>query len=224
MQHKHFQIQPFTNCGGTQGGRFSPCITVCTPCLSSLPPAHGLRTPREEIALTAWPKIQSQSQIFQYGRSIFCLPHQPNFSDIFDLFLHWVSVVRGNVDEQYIIYYALNIPKKLHSFHSVTKVIQLEYLYFGPYFAFIINNYTYLEKVTYWIKPSKFIVFDWQTHICLNCVCYHWVYYAFKSKVSDIAYQKHTSPSFIHHSIYCINKKRIGLCPGIFCCRLKREN
>ena len=56
---------------------------------------HGLRTPREEIALTAQLRIQSQSQIFRYGRSIFCLPHQPNFSDIFDLCLHWVSVVRG---------------------------------------------------------------------------------------------------------------------------------
>ena len=46
---------------------------------------HGLRTPREEIAFTARPKIQSQSQIFRYGGSIFCLPHRPNFSDIFDL-------------------------------------------------------------------------------------------------------------------------------------------
>ena len=57
--------------------------------------SHGLRTPREEIAFTARPKIQSQSQIFRYGRSIFCLPHRPNFSDIFDLCLHWVSVVRA---------------------------------------------------------------------------------------------------------------------------------
>jgi hypothetical protein len=55
---------------------------------------HGLRTPREEIAFTARPKIQSQSQIFRYCGSIFCLPHRPNFSDIFDLCLHWVSVVR----------------------------------------------------------------------------------------------------------------------------------
>ena len=35
-------------------------------------------------------------QIFRYGRSIFCVPHRPNFSDIFDLCLHWVSVVRGS--------------------------------------------------------------------------------------------------------------------------------
>ena len=46
---------------------------------------HGLRTPREEIAFTtAWPKIQSQSQIFRYGRRIFCLPslgvHSPRYS------------------------------------------------------------------------------------------------------------------------------------------------
>ena len=61
---------------------------------------HGLRTPREEIAFTAWPKIQSQSQIFRYGRSIFCLPHRPNFSDIFDLCIHWVSVVRGYIHVQ----------------------------------------------------------------------------------------------------------------------------
>ena len=58
-------------------------------------PTHGLRTPREEIAFTARPKIHSHSQIFRYGGSIFCLPHRPNFSDIFDLSLHWVSVVRG---------------------------------------------------------------------------------------------------------------------------------
>ena len=58
---------------------------------------HGLRTPREEIAFTARPKIHSHSQIFRYGGSIFCLPHRPNFSDIFDLCLHWVSVVRGTI-------------------------------------------------------------------------------------------------------------------------------
>ena len=58
---------------------------------------HGLRTPREELAFTARPKIHSHSQIFRYGRSIFCLPHRPNFSDIFDLCLHWVSVVRAFV-------------------------------------------------------------------------------------------------------------------------------
>ena len=56
---------------------------------------HGLRTPREEIVFTARPKIQSHSQIFRYGRSIFCLPHRPKFSDFYDLCLHWVSVVRA---------------------------------------------------------------------------------------------------------------------------------
>ena len=62
--------------------------------LNSIGYTHGLRTPRVEIAFTALPKIQSQSQIFKYDGSIFCLPHRPNFSDIFDLCLHWVSVVR----------------------------------------------------------------------------------------------------------------------------------
>ena len=51
--------------------------------------AHGLRRPREEIAFTARPKIHSHSQFF----NIFCLPHQPKFSGIFDLCLHWVSVI-----------------------------------------------------------------------------------------------------------------------------------
>ena len=51
--------------------------------------------PGEEIAFTVRPKINSHSQIFRYGQRIFCLPHQPNFSDFFDLCLHWVSVVRG---------------------------------------------------------------------------------------------------------------------------------
>ena len=62
---------------------------------------HGLRTPGEEIALTARPKIKSQSQIFRYGQSIFCLPYWPKFSDFFDLCLHWVTVVRG-WDAKYI--------------------------------------------------------------------------------------------------------------------------
>ena len=51
------------------------------------------------MAFTEWPKIQSQSQIFKYGQSIFCLPHKPNFSDNFNLCLHWVSIVRGHAYE-----------------------------------------------------------------------------------------------------------------------------
>ena len=56
---------------------------------------HGLWTHGEEITFTARLKINSQSQIFRYGRSIFCLPLRPKFSDFFDLCLHWVFVVRG---------------------------------------------------------------------------------------------------------------------------------
>ena len=51
---------------------------------------HGLQTPREEIAFTARPKIQSQSQIFRYG--IFCLPHWPNFSDTYLWFMPSLGV------------------------------------------------------------------------------------------------------------------------------------
>ena len=56
---------------------------------------HRLQMPGEDIAFIALPKIKSQSQIFSYGRSTFCLPHQPKFSDFFDFCLHCVSVVRG---------------------------------------------------------------------------------------------------------------------------------
>ena len=35
---------------------------------------QGQQTPSEKIAFIARPKIKSQSQIFRYGRSIFCLP------------------------------------------------------------------------------------------------------------------------------------------------------
>ena len=56
---------------------------------------HGLRTPGEEIVFTAQPKIKSQSQIFRCLPSMFCLPHWPKILDLFDLCLHWVSVVRA---------------------------------------------------------------------------------------------------------------------------------
>ena len=50
---------------------------------------HGLRTPGDEIPFTTRPKIKSQSQIYMYGQSIFCLPHRPKISGYFDLCLHW---------------------------------------------------------------------------------------------------------------------------------------
>ena len=48
------------------------------------------------IPFTKRLKINSQSQIFRYHRSIFCQLHLPKFSDFFDLCLHWVSIVRGS--------------------------------------------------------------------------------------------------------------------------------
>ena len=64
---------------------------------------HGLRKPGEKIVFTARPKIQSLSQVLRYGQSIFCLPHRPKFSDFFDLFLHWMSVVRDQNKKIYNI-------------------------------------------------------------------------------------------------------------------------
>ena len=61
---------------------------------------HGLRTSREEIVFTARPKIHSHSQMLRSGRSIFCLPHRPNFSDIFDLCLS--VCVRSLCSKRYI--------------------------------------------------------------------------------------------------------------------------
>ena len=79
-------------------------------------PRHGLLMPREEIAFSATPRIQSQFQVFWYGRSIFCLPHRPNFSDIFDSCLHWVSVVR-------VPRYSQGIPKVFPRYsQSIPKV------------------------------------------------------------------------------------------------------
>ena len=71
-----------------------PSLTCWSKSFQTVTFGHGLRPPREEIAFTARPKIHSHLQIFRYSQSIFCLPHRPNFSDIFDLCLHWVSVVR----------------------------------------------------------------------------------------------------------------------------------
>ena len=95
--------------------------------------AHGLQTPGEEITFTAPLKINSHCQIFRYGQSIFCLPHQPKFSDFFDLCLHWLSVVRGNIH----MYCQNDYP----SFFFQTK-IRLEYnigwlyLFNGCFFFF----------------------------------------------------------------------------------------
>jgi hypothetical protein len=89
--------------------------------------SHGLRTPREEIAFTARPRIHSHSQIFRYGGSIFCLPHRPNFSDIFDLWLHWVSVVRGN---SYIFYFIkrMAMRKNVCTYICVSQHINIVFL------------------------------------------------------------------------------------------------
>ena len=65
-------------------GSLIPCAVCATDYgrpVRKLPSLHGR-------------KSNPQSQIFRYGRSIFCLPHRPKISYFFDLCFHWVSVVR----------------------------------------------------------------------------------------------------------------------------------
>ena len=71
------------------------------------------------------PSLHSHSQIFRYGRSIFCLPHQPKFSDIFDLCLHWVSVVRAYGDEEEL--YSINNQNLGFLLRSPCKNVHINY-------------------------------------------------------------------------------------------------
>ena len=97
---------------------------------------HGLQTLVEEIAFTSRPKIKSQSQIFRYGQSIFCLPHRTNFSYIFDFCLHWVSIVRGCTDAWYYTHTKNHDDFGrviLSTFHiiclvNITDIVHIEYI------------------------------------------------------------------------------------------------
>ena len=62
------------------------------------------------------------SKIFRYGRSIFCLPHQPKISDFFDLCLHWVSVVRATARALYVA------SKMVRDLQAFRKIFVLKYL------------------------------------------------------------------------------------------------
>ena len=83
-------------------GRSLASFIICHIVLTYLPSAHGLWTPGEENAFTAQPKINSQSQVFRYGRSIFCLPHRPKFSDFFDFCLYWVVFLISKYQKSYL--------------------------------------------------------------------------------------------------------------------------
>ena len=58
---------------------------VSSPWKLDNPPYHTILAsteyggPERKLVFTARPKIHFHSQIFRYGRSIFCLPHRPNF-------------------------------------------------------------------------------------------------------------------------------------------------
>ena len=116
---------------------------------------HGLETPREEIAFTARSKIQSQSQIFRYGQSIFCLPHQPNFSSIFDLCLHLVSVVRVQTHWQKKLL-PTNFPKKnlsrIPNFNIFifycSSSINFKFCY-NNFFCMFVHNYLHVHFLSF---------------------------------------------------------------------------
>ena len=117
---------------------------------------HGLRTPREQIAFTARPKIHSHSQIFRYGGSIFCLPHRPNFSDIFDFCLHWVSVLRA-------LTYSMNGPSKIFPtvcvfslmYFHVRKGADMKYL-----LQYCLKSLT-AKSLTKKINPKRYLTSIW---------------------------------------------------------------
>ena len=110
---------------------------------------HGLWMLRVEITFTARPKIQSQSQIFRYGRSIFCMPYRPNFSGIFDLCFHWVSVVRGLKDRSVS---RLELAR-IHDFKIDNSFDSLIFLYILAKFL----GYIYLIKILIFFasNPTK---------------------------------------------------------------------
>ena len=54
---------------------------------------------------------------FQVRPKHICLPYRPNFSDIFDLCLHWVSVVRD------LPHYLLNVRKKSNFWITYTPLL-----------------------------------------------------------------------------------------------------
>ena len=114
---------------------------------------HELPTPREERAFTARPKIQSQSQIFRYGGSIFCMPHLPNFSDIFDLLLHWVSVVR---EFRYVQLYVLYSVRKRMKLLEVVNFFITAILFSLFTYEFIIVIRKFHRDSFQFINENKF--------------------------------------------------------------------
>ena len=93
--------------------------------------SHGLRTPRDKIAFTARPKIQSQSQIFRYGRSIFFLPHRPNFSDIFDLCLRPQFVLQLIIQRRGFVVILLKCPLPIQHIQKIKVKVRLVKLVFN---------------------------------------------------------------------------------------------
>ena len=74
-------------------------------------------TDREEIGFIARTKIQSHSQIFRYGQSLFFLPNQP------DLCLHWVEASKQQSCLQlpFIAFFKDRIERSIEMLQWLTK-------------------------------------------------------------------------------------------------------
>ena len=112
---------------------------------------HRLRTAREEITFTAWLKTHSHSQIFRHSQSLFCLPHRPKFSGIFDLWLHWVSVWHG-MDPDSLSNRILSL-----EMNSMIAVEAYSYLYYKR--AFLLNRFILFSILHDWLHILLFLCF-----------------------------------------------------------------
>ena len=158
--------------------------------------------PREEIAFTARPKIHFHSHIFRYGRSIFCLPHRPKFSDFFDLCLHWVSVVRA-----------------LNQSERIAKVLLPE-LHVYAVVLTKLNMYRKLQPISWGTfgEPMNNRYFWYQRRLCQ---CISRIPYVVKVKVIYTKYSKHC-PYTVAHTFDCVcSKINHGLNHGLFISLLK---
>ena len=90
-----------------------------------------------------------------YSQGIFCLPHQPDFSDIFDICLHWVSVVREFKHWTHTYFILFDLIGWREHFYPNENLWHL-WLIFELYCqAAIINNWSWLRDIFFSCMPTK---------------------------------------------------------------------
>ena len=110
-------------------------------------------------------------KILRYGQSIFFLPHRPNFSDIFDLCLHWVYVVcdSNGVAENSLFETQHNLHIKNsfdHFSDELAQTVQIWHVYFVKYIVMWnhIPITNWFNLVGAWciifIRPNKYFKTD----------------------------------------------------------------